>query len=322
MFSFIPAGSVVEPKPHTLYLDVGNHLKRGIIDHHQSGAPKASATRLVYENTSLIPLDTQTIIVHHSPDIDCVASSFLARYFLEHHTFPSFALALVEHVDAIDFGFSPKHNNALCYMYALVSSEIKEEQKCLELGHYMVKTYAPYGFDTGKIPEEYANYNKKLEEDYGFYLEDVQRAQKIKIFLPSKTCEDHSIKHDGLIIEYPKSKLFKHWARNDSLHVNNGFMFLAVRLGTRRTILSVKPDGDVYLKGFGDALNQAEKKKRASLGIVLNEPNREGYDMPDPWYDGRNPSHNYTIIDTPKRGSELSFEEILNLCLGWQYTLF
>lgn len=310
---FIPAGSVARAQKSTLYLDVGNTLDVGILDHHQSSAPKASATRLVAENTHLIPKETTTIVLHHAPDLDCVASSFLASYFINNSSLPHYANQLAEYVDLIDFGYSPKHQTSLYYVYALASSEIKDEQERVLLGHRIIEAFATNRFDTGTIPLAYAHYEKSVKEDYALYLEDSARSQKLTVSLPSKKELHKTIQHDGLIIEYPKSKLFKEWARNDSIHATCGFMFLVVRLSQRRVILSVKPDGDVYLKGLGDALNEAEKQRREALGITLDEPIREGYDMQDPWYDGRNPSHNYTIIDAPRRGSELDFEEIVKI---------
>ncbi|MBT5491004.1 hypothetical protein HOK00_01475 [bacterium] len=59
----------------------------------------------------------------------------------------------------------------------------------------------------------------------------------------------------------------------------------------------------------GDRLNKAEKIKRDRLNILIDEPNRPGYDIPDPWYDGR--AHDYTIIDSPRIGTILNFNEIL-----------
>ena len=310
---FIPAGSVVRELENTLYLDVGNALDVGILDHHQSSAPKASATRLVVENTHLIPKEATTIVLHHAPDLDCVASSFLAAYFIDNGSLPPYANQLAEYVDLIDFGYSPRHQTSLYYIYALASSEIKDEQERVLLGHRMIEAFASSGFDIGTIPLAYTRYEKSIKEDYVLYLEDIARSQKLTVSLPSKKELHKTIQHDGLIIEYPKSKLFKEWARNDSINTTCGFMFLVVRLSQRRVIISVKPDGDVYLKGLGDALNEAAKQRREALGIALDEPIREGYDMQDPWYDGRNPSHNYTIIDAPRRGSELDFEEIIKI---------
>lgn len=55
-FSFIAPGSSIKVEPKgKLYLDVGNRLDIGVIDHHQLKNTQKSATRLVYENPSLIP---------------------------------------------------------------------------------------------------------------------------------------------------------------------------------------------------------------------------------------------------------------------------
>jgi len=66
----------------------------------------------------------------------------------------------------------------------------------------------------------------------------------------------------------------------------------------------------VYLKGLGDLLEKAEQEKRKALGSEIQGENRPGYNSPDPWYDGRSPLHNYTIIDSPRMGTVLQMIEI------------
>ena len=90
-----------------------------------------------------------------------------------------------------------------------------------------------------------------------------------------------------------------------------GYELLIVKWSDKRVVISLKPDSFYTLKEIGEKLNKAEKLKREKLGIKLNEPNRPGYDMTDPWYDGR--GHNYTIVDSPKTGTLLSLEEILKI---------
>jgi hypothetical protein len=45
--------------------------------------------------------------------------------------------------------------------------------------------------------------------------------------------------------------------------------------------------------------------------------NRPGYDSPDPWYDGRSPLHQYTIIDSPRDGTVIGMEDILSILYSY-----
>ena len=58
---------------------------------------------------------------------------------------------------------------------------------------------------------------------------------------------------------------------------------------------------------------KASGTERKMLGKERKGEPRPGYDNPDPWYDGRNPLHNYTIVDTPRGGTVLAWDEIISL---------
>ena len=97
---FIGAGSSAPkggPGPDRLYLDVGNDLRPGVIDHHQLHAYGGSTTRLVFSNPDLVvgsidarrdPSSPFTIVVHEAPDFDSVASAYLAVSLLTTGHYP------------------------------------------------------------------------------------------------------------------------------------------------------------------------------------------------------------------------------------------
>ena len=316
IYNFIPQGSTVKSKKEILYLDVGNALKKGIIDHHQPSAPKLCATMLVYKYPKYIPKQVKTIVLHKSPDLDCIASSFLVEYYLKYKRFPKYAYKLATFVNKIDFGKSPKYTISLYSLFTMIKSELNTDVDIVKFGHKLIKECSKYGFDTNKVPPAYKDYVEKIKLDKALYSVDFHSSKIIKLNLPFKN-HGGVIQVECLLTKQPKSKLFKEWARNDSLHSEDGFCMLIVQLNSRRTIISVKPDGFVYLKGLGEMINKWEKIKREKKGIILDEPNRLGYDMPDPWYDGRNLLHNYTIIDSPRRGTELTFGEIVDIAIRW-----
>ena len=300
IYKFIPPGSIANRKEKELYLDVGNKLEYGVIDHHQLNIQK-SATTLTFENPKLIPKNTETIIVHQNTDLDCVASSYLAEYYIKCNKFPDFARDLCEFVDIIDFGKKPKSFINLNSLFMLIKDGLDDEE-AIKKGHQLIEELSKIGFE-GKFPEKYKQYEEKIKNDYKIFEEDLKNSKVISCEIIRRDGKKEKIK--GLVLFKPKSLFFKYFARDI------GYELLIVKWSDKRVVISLKPDSFYTLKEVGEKLNKAEKLKREKLKIKLNEPNRPGYDMPDPWYDGR--GHNYTIVDSPRMGTFLSLEEILNI---------
>jgi serine/threonine protein kinase len=118
---------------------------------------------------------------------------------------------------------------------------------------------------------------------------------------------------------------FKDWARSDRDRSpgGEGFMGLSVFVSetqheARHCIVSVTPDSGASLQGLAELLDRAESERRREVfgeddRVVdpvtgLNKPPREGYDIADPWYDGR--AHGFTIVDAPHLGTQLTADEI------------
>ena len=129
---------------------------------------------------------------------------------------------------------------------------------------------------------------------------------------------------DAILITNPESLLFRIWARNDLLHPleKNGFTMLAVNYGYKRYVISTDPKKKgLDLKGLGGMLEDAETIKRIKAGKERQGKPRPGYRSSDPWYDGRNSLHSYTIIDTPRGGTVLTWKEIQEVIKNYSHYL-
>ena len=112
-FVYVGPGSSVPregPAPDRLYLDVGNDLRTGVLDHHQSQSYVGSTTRLVAMNPDLVagavqprrdPATPFTIVLHEVPDFDSVASAYLAVALLTTGEFPPGTEALARYADKL-----------------------------------------------------------------------------------------------------------------------------------------------------------------------------------------------------------------------------
>ncbi|HEX5272814.1 MAG TPA: hypothetical protein VFW33_20090 [Gemmataceae bacterium] len=114
--AFVGRGAHAPPEPapaDRLFLDTGNDLRPGVIDHHQLTAYNGSTTGLALLRPDLIdgavvPArrgdDPFTLVVHERPDLDCAAAAYLASAYLTAGSFPGGAEALGRYVDRVDGG--------------------------------------------------------------------------------------------------------------------------------------------------------------------------------------------------------------------------
>ena len=186
----------------------------------------------------------------------------------------------------------------------MIKSSLKSDEKIVKEGHKLIAALALNEFDAENIPKQICEQEQNaIIADKTIFEKDLLNA-KIQKFIVHEKNSHVPLNVEGLILIKPKSKLFKAWARAE------GYDLLIVQWSSKRVVISVKGDGFLSLEGIGDKLNNLESKKRKELNIVIDEPNRVGYAIPDPWYDGR--AHGYTIIDAPRLGTQLELEEILN----------
>jgi len=334
-YEFIGQGAVVSAKAGYIYIDVGNSLEPGIIDHHQPGAPASCAAGLVLQYPEYVfrQVDREknelTIVVHHQPDMDAISGAWFARQIAAETPVQPNWKHWSHYVCDVDRGktrLDPEHPVTLYSLFMmrqyLVRRQCRERDQLdlqlLEHGFDFVTTVlAALGSghtcaDTDWLEsmDEFRREREMVLEDIARYKKDIARAELVTISLPRKD-NDGREQVPGLWIVQPESILFKSWARGDTRAGSpEGFIFTGVQLNESRHILSVAPESSVYLKGLGDLLEEQETEKRKKLGVERKGPIRPGYSSPDPWYDGRSALHNYTIIDAPRGGAILSPLEI------------
>ncbi len=329
VFQFAPYGQEFEPRPETLILDVGLKTLPGVIDHHQPEAEAECAASLVVKHPELVlahlpePVEKLTIITHRLPDFDAVSSIFLSLKLLELRRVDRAMQDIAAYTRLADSATIPKKVELSSTPYGLLRAMFVAIQKPeeetnperVQEGLRMLRLLyeqASLGrdiLDCRSIFQGIDRYLKamhRVEEDYFNYLEDLERADRIQLYLPRSDGRGKQI-IDGLVVQSPKSFLLKEWARRDVFNspLGRGFSFLLTGFGNRRFIIGVDPEAGVNLRGLGSLLNRLEKEKRERLGRPVAER----------WYEGNCPFFDYRIIDSPQDGPTLSQREIMEAVL-------
>ena len=335
-----------------LYLDVGNDLRPGVLDHHHGGAEVGSATRLVAEYPELVRASADpaggpvTVVLHAHPDLDCVAASYLAAALLTKGELPAGAVALAEYLDRVDSGepmFTLRKPYTLYAAHMTLARRLATEvldpparwDALVCGGHRLVAHVLdavgekPLGAvnafeskvmtqaDRLEVTEDAQRYERKLADPN-------THARRAMLHLPTPWGERVTV--EALLVrdvqtdgDPERCTFFKDWARTDAERspAAGGFPVLCVWTSRpkSRCIISVRPDADARLTGLGALLDAAETAARAGTGRERAGPPRPGYDNPDPWYDGR--AHHDTIIDAPRDGTALSADAVEQLLLDF-----
>lgn len=370
LFEFIGYGEKA-PIPmaghNRLYLDVGNQLAPGVIDHHQLPAYTGSAAGLVVAHPEFVlqaldpvrgTADPFCIVLHQHPDMDCLASAWLAIRIVSTGSLPQGAELLSRYADRIDQGYpgmsleKPFSLYAACMFLSHRLAQRSWKDSRQQWGTYMEEALSVIDFVMGKVAGQDVSLFevdafdcpclfgcrdrdevKRDTKRYHNKLTDPKtHTRRIKLSLPNKfggrSEADTLIVRDVQNADDPDRVLFfKDWARTDrsSSPGGKGFETLSVfesghEGAGNRCIVSVTPQSEVCLDGFGAKLDQLESEeriKRCGVDDRVEDPVthkklelRQGYTNSDPWYDGR--AHAYTIIDAPRSGSVLTADQIEN----------
>ncbi|WP_295387730.1 hypothetical protein [uncultured Thiodictyon sp.] len=348
-YCFVPMGATAEPAPHRVYLDVGNRLGAGLIDHHQPGAPERCTAALVLEQAQAIrsqaralpPGQPLEIVTHQQPDLDAITAAYFVESLVTGRLPRPAADRWADAVCLIDRGHTRLSPSQPIVPYAvflarleLAAADAEQAQPdgaslaALSAGQALV-AWAVNRLDQGvpvdRLGEHLAaapDFQAEvglIHADLETYRHDLARAERLSLALPRADGRGTETV-PGLWIERPQSLLFKAWARGDASGAGDprGFVFTAVQLSPTRIILSIQPDLGLWLKGLGQVLEEAETARRRQLGCERQGAPRPGYAGPDPWYDGRSPLHGYTIVDAPHGGTVLDATQVRAAFERWR----
>ena len=334
-YRFVNYGEPLAPEKDTLVLDVGMAMTPGIIDHHHPQAEAECTASLIIKYPRLVlghlrpdgqPAPASlTIITHRLPDFDAVSSIFISLKLLETGRIDDPLARIGSYARVADSASFPKSIDLAATPYAILRAmfsgirrpEEEANRGRVEEGLRLMKflyARAEEGQDIFENRRMYAGIERyeramrRVEDDYFRYLEDLARGIKLRLCLPRVAgggCHDV----DGLVVANPRSFLFKEWARRDTTHpgLNRGFSMVMSSFGSDRYMLGVDAEEGVNFRGLAPRLDEREKAKRKAAGLP-----------PSPgWYDGNCAFFEQRIVVSPKDGTVLAQEEILDVLLDY-----
>jgi hypothetical protein len=265
-----------EEEAGRLFLDVGNELRTGVINHHHLPAYTGSTARLVLAHPHLVlesvppdrdPAAPFSIVLHADPDLDGVVSAFLAVSLLTTGSAPHGAEALAKYVDRVDGGhpgLSQDHPFTLYTAYMLLAHRLAlrawrvvddRYRACVEQGVSIVAFVAERLAQTGRSifdidafaspglfgPNDRDEVERDLDRYLGKLQDDQTHATQLRLRLPGQFGGTQDV--DTLLVrdvqnpDDPKRVLFfKDWARTDRLLAPERNGFVALSVFMSRSI--------------------------------------------------------------------------------------
>ncbi len=348
---FVPMGFVADPEAGVVYLDSGNRVDFGVIDHHTGEGSVHSTCQLLVERPNLllghlqgVPESLIGFRMHGDPDIDCAASFYAACELLtREHCRTELLKTLADYVSLVDQGMIPHPEHLADSLYGVFmvhqqrvlkargkGDPLGKDRDLLEAGLRVIDAALFLLEDSGSRdlsevfayrPAWFAEERRRIAEDFARYREDLENPNSMAFTVRVNVAGSQDRKTvPALWLERPGSDFFKHWARTDRrAPEGKGYPFMVVDWsndGKNRFVISIDPESGYHLEGLGKLLEQKETAKRATLGRPRPlEPRRWPADNADPWYFGQ--GHGYTIIDAPHRGTVLTAAEVLGVLEGW-----
>ncbi len=251
-----------------IYLDVGNDLRPGVLDHHHRVASAGSTASLVLAHPDLVaaalnplrkPDDPFFVVTHEKPDLDSVASAYLVVSYLTTGDFPAGADVLARYVDKVDEGVV---GMTLANPFALYSAGLQAANRllrqswnsgherwqeyvrvCLEVVDFVVGRVVRDGtplpeVDAFACPGHFTDEDRReVHLDVERYLRKLAdprtRARRDLLRLPGQfggTVEAEALRVRDVQNGYDPERVlfFKDWARSDAQRCANGKGFVAL----------------------------------------------------------------------------------------------
>jgi len=278
-----------------IWLDIGNTLDFGVIDHHSSGKYSCTVEALINNLHIIDPLKNNEQITFHThshPDIDALFSIYLVQYYLNNDRLPGNIVAILDYVSNVDSGnINLTDKQITLYKVICVLSDkyyqSDDLDKCFNLIDKIVsksENDADFSFMDSDLSDllshlsGFDNIKADIQNDYQLY-ESERNDRKIcdieDLYLPLKD----AIMSSGTTVKAliwkkkPECKFHRIWARGEGFVLtvvpldDKEFLLNGVPVPCTDTIISIPPNAPYSLQPLAQLLEQYEQdKENSSLG--------------------------------------------------------
>ncbi len=339
---FVPMGFHAHPESGIVYIDAGNAVEPGIIDHHYAKAAANCSCEILIRQPELLlehirdtPISQLEFRFHDPPDLDCAASLYAAYEFIEAEKLPDIEPRqeilekLAAYMRQVNHARVPQPERLSDSLYGIYKAhDLLAQQKYggaltnalrLEAGVrvvdatcYLIQQHPENG-DFATIfqfqPDWFAEEKRLIEKDRARYREDLKSRSHTYKARINGVPEPVT----GIWLDHPQSLFFRIWAWNDpNAPGGEGYHFIALDIsqpGKTRILIGVNPDAGTNLRGLGQLMEKHETQKRKQLG-------KERPAHADLWYFGE--GHKYGLIGSPGNGTILTPEEVQKIHESWE----
>ncbi|QDV51565.1 hypothetical protein Enr17x_36210 [Gimesia fumaroli] len=246
-----------------LWLDVGNRLGDGVIDHHQKSGDANSSTRLVYDHPEFIQnavrpgrnsTDPFTIVLQSNTDLDCLAALYLTKNYLttgRFHESKRVIESFISFVDRVDQGFltmTHKDKYSLYSAFYRMTGRLRHEHK--------------NDPDTARLAA--ISSSSKL---FDFVLANLANSDRSLLEIDAFNCPGMYDDEDRAFVRKDHLRYEKSLSRKEC-HARQGMLKLPLRYGGRksvdtlliRNVTSNNPEPSRYFKIWARSdLNRASE---------------------------------------------------------------
>ncbi|MBK8205311.1 MAG: hypothetical protein IPK87_00830 [Planctomycetes bacterium] len=252
-----------------------------------------------------------------SPSFDHLLAAEYAQRLIAGETLPPWAAIFAKYAGLVREGLSPTAlpvaDTLEAFYLAVLNSEganLKQPSVAEKFLFDWRRLYAAIskagddGVDPFKTAflagnPQFSREHAFLLHDRSAYLQDVARGERWIARIPGGPASS-----SALILQDPKSLLFKFWARSDNeAPTGDMYLLLAVNWGRGKWVFSTDPVQRIPLRDLAAALRRAEQQ---------NDPLAAGK---DPWDDGA--EFNYTLVSSASGRTRLSDEQVLKVLRTW-----
>jgi len=276
-----------------LWLDIGNTLDFGVIDHHSSDKYSCTAVALVNNLNIIDHLKNNEKIIFHThkyPDIDALFSIFLVQYYLNNEHLPKNIEAILDYVTSIDTGHIRLADGqitlykVICFMSERYNHPGVLNQ-CIDLINNAVnrrENNAGFSFMDSDVSDllsglqGFDDIKDKILNDYQLYKaerdnRDICDIEDIFLPLSDSTAASSATVKALIWKKKPVCEFNRIWARSEGFILtvvpmdDKTFVFSGNSIPCTDTIISIPPNAPYSLRPLAHLLEQYEQDKENSI---------------------------------------------------------